>query len=57
MQATLFANVNRDPKARPRPFELDDFLPSEPPEPLTTEEQLAADKAHIDSLFSGMGGS
>ena len=57
MQAALLANVNRDPKVRPHPFALDDFLPSEPVDPPTPEEQLFADKARIDSLFSSMGGS
>jgi hypothetical protein len=39
-----------------QPYTLDDFMPAEPMDPPTPEEEIAAAKARMDSLFSSMGG-
>jgi len=56
MIAATIASLLSDPKARRQPYTLDDFMPAEPLDPLTPEEEIAAAKARMDSLFSGMGG-
>lgn len=57
--ASTIANVNRDPKKRPRPYTPDDFTPRfgaavDDEEP--TEEELEARAAAIDEVMASIGG-
>lgn len=61
--ATLLANVHRDPKARPKPFQLKEFRLFNEPAPeaegvvSTSDGLLASPEQHSDmvlALFAGM---
>lgn len=53
MIAATMANLQRDTKKRPQPFEPDDFMPAAP----TTPEERQADlRARIDAAMAMFGG-
>lgn len=55
--ATIIANANRDPKLRPEPFEVSDFMPNfEKPEMMSKEDALMAIDAAMTLLVQTTGG-
>ncbi len=49
----LIANVNRDPKRRPRPFEPEEFMPVRGPRPALDQAGL---RARVDAAMAAWGG-
>ncbi len=48
------AEVNRDRKARPKAYTLDDFMPQEPkPKVTMTDEELGQSLRQINQILSG----
>jgi hypothetical protein len=55
--ASILANVNRDSKARPEPYRIDEFLllkePSAPVGPVLLDDPDAQTEALIQAMFGG----
>jgi hypothetical protein len=56
--ASLIANVNRDPKKKPTPYEVSDFMPQfEKKEPISREDAIAAIDAMMTAFVHATGGN
>lgn len=52
----LMANMNRDPKKRPKPYTEDEFMPKTVRERRQSPEQMLATVKALNRLYGGKGG-